>query len=174
MVGQPLGRALDLEHLDGLGRLGVGVRRLELVLVDGLPELAHGVLVQRGEGRLLGGVVEQEEAPVLLVAARGGPDGRIEDAGLDVVGDGVRPDAAHGAGRVQRFVEIHGGDLTSPGGSVQGLRPREMTQRAVGGLADWPRQADVRIDVDVLTGVVRRAVGPGRRDPDVARPSRTR
>ena len=34
--------------------------------------------------------------------------GRIEDAGLDVVGDGVRADPAHGAGRVQRLVEFHG------------------------------------------------------------------
>ena len=90
VVGQPLGRALHLEDLDGLGRVGVGVRRVELRLVDGLPQLAHGVLVQRGEGGLLGRVVEQEETPVLLVAARGGPDGRIEDAGLDVEGDRVR------------------------------------------------------------------------------------
>ena len=49
VVGQPLGRALHLEHLHGVGRLGVGVGGLELVLVDGLPELAHGVLVERGE-----------------------------------------------------------------------------------------------------------------------------
>ena len=116
VVGQPLGRALHLEHLHGLGCLGVGVGGLELVLVDRLPQLAHGVLVQGGEGGLLGRVVEPEEAPVLLVAARGGPDGRIEDAGLDVVGDRVGPDPAHGTGRVQRFVEIHRpGTLRRPG-----------------------------------------------------------
>ena len=67
VVGQPLGRALHLEHLHGLGRLGGSVCRFELLLVDRLPELTHGVLVEGSESRPLGGVVQQDETPVLLV-----------------------------------------------------------------------------------------------------------
>ena len=117
VVGQPLGRALHLEDLDGLGRLGVGVRRVDLRLVDRLPQLAHGVLVQGCEGRLLGRVVEEEETPVLLVAARGGVHGRIEDAGLDVEGDRVLGDPSHGTRRVQGLVEFHMQRTLGPGAS---------------------------------------------------------
>ena len=68
MVGQPLSGTLDLEHLDRLGRVGVGVGGGDLVLIDRLPQLVHGVLVQGRQGGLLGGIVQEKEAPVLLVA----------------------------------------------------------------------------------------------------------
>ncbi len=71
VVGQPLGRALDLQDLDRLGFVGDDVRGVELGLLDGFPQLSHGVLVHGGEERPLGGVAEQEEAPVLLVASGG-------------------------------------------------------------------------------------------------------
>ena len=43
VVGQPLGRALDLEHVDALGRIGVGGGRGQPVGVDGRPQLLDGV-----------------------------------------------------------------------------------------------------------------------------------
>ena len=107
VVGQPLGRALDLQDLDRLGCVRVGVSGGDLVLVDRLPELAHGVLVERGQGRLLGLIVYEQEAPVLLVAAGGSADGGIEDALLDLLGDGLGADPAHGARRIQGLVEFH-------------------------------------------------------------------
>src|SRR5581483_1409947 len=120
VVGQPLRRALHLAHGDRGGVVGVGRGRVELRLVDRLPELAHGVLVERGERPLLVRVVEEQEAPVLLVAARRGSDGRIEDAGLHVVGDRVGSDPAHGAGGVESLVEFHEGECRPGPGTVSG------------------------------------------------------
>ena len=137
VVGQPLGRPLHLDELDRLGGVGIGERRIELGLVDALPELAHGVLVQGCECGLLRRVVEEQEAPVLLVAARGGPDGRIEDAGLDVEGDGVLLDPAHGARRVQRLVEFH-----MPGTLRRGHRPGHLSITVEAGESDKTQWVD--------------------------------
>ena len=81
--------------------------RIELGLVDRLPELPHGVLIERSERRLLVRVVEEQEPPVLLVTSAGRPHRGIQDFGLDVVRDGVGLHPSHGAGRIQGFVEIH-------------------------------------------------------------------
>ena len=58
-------------------------------------------------------------------------DGRIEDAGLDVEGDGVRLDPAHGARRVQHLVEFH-----MPGTLRRGHRPRHPLITAEAGESD--------------------------------------
>ncbi len=108
VVGQPLGRALDLHHLDAGRVVGGGRCRGQAIGVDGLPQLGHRVAVEGTEAALHLGVVDQEEAPVLGVAPRRGADGRVEDAGLGVHGDRIGPHPAHGARRVQRFVDVHG------------------------------------------------------------------
>jgi len=73
--------------------------------------LTHGLLVERCERGLLGRVVEQQEAPILLVASTWGPHGSIENARLNVERDRIGLDPAHGAGRVKGLMQFHGPTL---------------------------------------------------------------
>jgi len=71
VVGQPLGRALDGEEA-GRGRIvRVLVGGGHLALVEGAPQLVDAVLVERRQLLDQVAVVDEEEAPVLLVPPLG-------------------------------------------------------------------------------------------------------
>jgi hypothetical protein len=114
VVPQVLGRADDLGGLDVHRVVGVGVDRRDPVRVDRGPQLGQAVPVEGAEAGLDVGVVDQEEPPVLHVAAARGPDGGVEDARLHLGRDRVGLHPAHGARRVQRFVDVHGPGLAAP------------------------------------------------------------
>ena len=83
------------------------IRLQQIVEVDAvlLKEALPGLPVERRELSLDLGIIDQEESPPLVDVGRA--NGRIEDARLDVVGNWVRFQPPHRAGRVQRFVDIH-------------------------------------------------------------------
>jgi hypothetical protein len=66
------------------------------------------VLIEGSECGLFLRIIEEQEAPVLLVAAARCAYGSIEELGLHFEGDGVRPNPPHGACRIEGFSEIHG------------------------------------------------------------------
>ena len=80
----------------------------KLGLVDRLPELTHGVLIEGRQRSFLCRIIEEQESPVLLVATARCPNGGIEDLGLNGKGNGVRQYPSHGACRVKSFLEFHG------------------------------------------------------------------
>jgi hypothetical protein len=66
------------------------------------------VLIEGSECGLSLGIIEEEEPPVLLVATTRCPYGSVEEPGLHIERDGVRPHPPHGACRIEGFSEIHG------------------------------------------------------------------
>jgi hypothetical protein len=122
VIGQVLGRALDLDQLDALGVVGGRGGRRQALGVDGLPQPADGVAVQGSDGGLDRGVVDQQEPPALGVAAAGRPDRRVEDAGLHVGGDGVGSHPPHGPGGVEGFAHVHAPGLVAATGSADSNR----------------------------------------------------
>ena len=67
--------------------------------------------VERGKLRLDLWIINQYESPPFFDGGR--VNGSIEDAGLHIVGDRVRFQPPHRAGRVQRFVDVHGSLLAN-------------------------------------------------------------
>jgi hypothetical protein len=110
-VREVLRRPLHAQQLRVLGFVGRGVGGVDPLLVDRRPQHRQAVAVDRPEPAPQPGVVDEHEAPVLRVAAARRPDRGIEDALLHVVGDRVGAAPAHGAGRVQGLVDVHGRSL---------------------------------------------------------------
>ena len=52
-------------------------------------------------------VIDEQEPPCLCITAARSADGSVENAGLGVLGDGVRPDPPHRPGGVEGFIEVH-------------------------------------------------------------------
>ena len=107
VVGQMLRRPLDAQHLLALLGFGVRGRRVEPRLVERLPELTEAPAIDGADLRFDLGIVHQQEAPSLRVAPGRRPDGGVEDLALHVLGDRIGLDPAHGASRVQGFVDVH-------------------------------------------------------------------
>src|SRR5947208_1484283 len=78
-------------------------------IVEGLQwranQALHSLPIEWRELKLDLSVINQDEPPLLVYIWRA--NGSIEDASLHVVGDRVRFQPPHRAGRVQRFVDIH-------------------------------------------------------------------
>jgi hypothetical protein len=107
VVSEVLRRPLHAQHLRVLRIVGRGVSRFEAVLVDRLPQECEALAVDRPETSAHVRVIDEHEAPVLCVPAARCADRGIEDARLHVFGNRVGPASPHGAGRVQRFVDVH-------------------------------------------------------------------
>ena len=82
------------------------------VCTEGLEHLAPGPIVERGQPGLDLRVIDQDEAPPLADVR--GTDGGVQDPSLGVMGDRIGLQVPHGAGRIQRLVDVQEALLMRP------------------------------------------------------------
>ena len=107
VVGEVLRRRLHSQQGRAVRVVRRAARLLQVLPVEGVPQLAERVPVQRAELRLHRRVVDQQEPPALRVPAAWRADRGVENAGLYLGRDRVRPHPPHRPGGVQRLVDVH-------------------------------------------------------------------